>query len=301
MTHLTTANLTKILDRLVDRPSWKVAMKTIGASESLAFNWRSQSIKAAKENDRSSPFFLEWRGVFDFWHSHAGRARLENVILYESVIRDQAINGVEEVVLGPDQRPIYKENPLYVGRDDDFIRLSEGLDSGANVSWFRLERDAKGNPIPLTKRTQLPAPLRLRVLEQDARYVHREQHDVAVTGEITVAKPLQRLPGEHRPDIERLKQLARMSPDERRKAIGGSPVALDANGHRTIPKLAPKMNDQADDAGHGLRPGPEPFVRPQQPTPQEPPRPSYARPTTRLDKGEETGVGAPPPGGIRVV
>jgi hypothetical protein len=300
MAHLTTENLLKILDRLVDRPSWKVVMRTIGASESLAFNWRMQSIKAAKENDRSSPFFLEWRNSWDFWHAHCGRARTENIILYESVIRDQAINGVEEVVHGPDQRVLYKEHPEYIGRDDDYIRIAEGLDAGASVAWYRLEHDADGKPIPLTKRTQLPAPVRLRVLEQDQRYVHKELHDVAVSGEITVARPLQRLPGEVRPDLARLKQLAAMSPEERRKALGATAVPKDAAGRRTLPVSAPRMDDKPDDAGHGSKPSPyaAPYQPPPAPEPQ--PKPSYARPNPSLDRGEGVGHGDPPPGGMRV-
>jgi len=302
MAHLTTANLTKILDGLVSRPSWKVIMRSIGASESLAFHWRSQSIKAEKDNDRSSPFFLEWRGTWDYFHCHAGRARSENIITYEAQIRDQALNGIEVPVLGPDQRPIYRERPEYIGASDDAIRRAEGLEPWEDVRRLRLELDAKGRPIPLTKVEQIPAPLRLRVLEQDRNYIERKAHDVNVQGEITVQKPLARLPGEARPDLERLKQLAAMTPEQRRAALGASGVPLDKNGRRAMPLLAPPLNrDLPDDAGHGLKPGPAPFVRPQQPTPQEPPRPSYARPQKALDTGERTGDGRDiPPGGFRV-
>lgn len=268
-------------------------MKTIGMSEGTAFVWRSQSIKAEKDNDRSSPFFLEWRGTWDYWHNHAGRARVENVILYESVIRDQAINGIETPVLGPDQRPVYAEDPELIGVPDDDLFMY-----GRTHRW-RLDKN--GHPVPLTKIEQLPAPLRLRVLEQDRRYVERKEHDVNVQGEITVQKPLARLPGETRPDVERLKQLAAMTPEQRRAALGASAVPLDANGRRTIPALAPPLNrDLPDDAGHGLRPGPEPYQPPAKPTPQEPPRPSYARPEKRLDTGENVGRGDVPSGGYKV-
>ncbi len=275
-------------------------MRTIGASESLAFNWRAQSMKAARDSDRSSPFFLEWRGSYDFWHCHAGRARTENIILYEAVIRDQALNEVEEVVHGPDQRVLYCERPEFVGRDDDYVRLVEGLDAGANVAWYRLEHDADGKPIPLTKRTQLPATLRQKVLEQDRNYIHREQHDVNVQGEITVQRPLQRLPGEAKPDVSRLRALAAMTPEERRKALGATAVPKDAAGRRTLPVMAPKMDDRPDDAGLGLKPSPyvAPYIPPPAPEPQ--PRPSYARPNPSLDRGEGIGPGDPPPGGMKV-
>jgi hypothetical protein len=291
---LTTDNLTKILDRLVSRPSWKAVMGTIGASEGLAFQWRAKSIKAAQDNDRSTPFFLEWRGTWDFWHAHAGRARLENIITYEASIRDECLNGREVAVLGPDQKPIYKEAECYIGRDDEWIRLSEGLDMDADVKWYRLEHDANGRPIPLTKTEFPPAPVRLRVLEQDRRYIHKEQHDVAHSGEITVKPALQRLPGEARPDVAKLKALAAMSPEERRKALGASAVPLDAAGRRTLPASAPKMDDAPDDRGDGLRP---PQPTPQQPT--QPTQPSYARPSQRLDQSGR-GEGVPPQGGFKV-
>src|ERR1700686_197246 len=95
---LTTEHLVRVLDALVATPKWAKAMACIRASESLAFNWRAQSIHAAKNNDTSSVFFVEWRHVYDFWHAHAGRARTENIITYEATVRDQALNGIEQVV-----------------------------------------------------------------------------------------------------------------------------------------------------------------------------------------------------------
>lgn len=273
--HLTTESLVKILDALVTSPRWAKAMATIRASETLAFRWRAQSMKAHKENDTSSIFFLEWRGAWDFWHCHAGRARTENIILHEATIRDQSINGVETVVHGPDQKILYRENPRYIGRDDDFIRLSEGLDAGADVRWYRLEHDAKGHPIPLTKIEQLPAPLRLAVLKQDKRYIDQQDVNLHVTGEIQTAKPLQRLPGEERPDIARLRALAALPPAQRREQMGASAVPLDTNGRRTIP--APTTLPPARDA-----------------------RPSYARPAPSLDTGEGTGRGVVPDGGMKM-
>lgn len=295
MAHLTTANLIKLLEVLIDRPSWKVAMRSIGASEQLAFKWRAQSIRAAKDDDRSSPFFLEWRNAWDYWHNHAGRARAENVILYESVLRDQALNGVEEVVHGPDQRVLYRERSEYIGRDDDYIRIAEGLDAGANVGWYRLEHDERGHPIPLTKRSQIAAPLRLRILEQDRRYIARTEASLEVKGEITHSKPLQRRPDEPKPDVSRLRALAAMPREERLRALGASAKP------NTIPVLSPRMDDAPDDAGRGLRPGPPPFVRPQASPAPEPSRPSYAKPSPRLDRGEGIGEGAPAPGGMKVV
>jgi hypothetical protein len=273
MAKLTTENLQRVLDACVANPNWKKAMGVLRASESLAFVWRAQSIKAQKDGDTSSPFFIEWRGTWDYWHAHAGRARTENVILHEATIRDQSLNGVEEPVFGPDQKPVWKERAEYIGRSDQFIRDAEILAPDDDVAWYRLERDADGNPVQLTKRTQIPAPLRLAVLKQDKRYIEQIQHDVNVAGEITVAKPLQRLPGEVRPDVAKLRALASMTPDKRREQMGASGVPLDAHGHRTMSVST-------------LPPEPKP-------------QPSYARQPQNLDTAG-TGRGEPPPGGFKV-
>jgi hypothetical protein len=298
---LTAEHLVRVLDALVATPKWAKAMASIRASESLAFNWRAQSIHAAKDNDTSSVFYLEWRGAWDYWHCHAGRARTENIITYEATVRDQALNGIEHVVLGPDQRPIYRERPEYIGRSDDYVMLSEGCKPD-EVKFYRLEHDAKGHPIPLTKIEQIPAPLRLRVLEQDRRYVERKEIDSHVSGEITVAKPLARLPGEARPDVARLRQLASMSPDERREKLGASKVPLDANGRRTL-QVGTLPSGRDDNLPALTKPAPSPYVAPYRApeAPEPTPRPSYARPPQRLDKGEEIGHGRDiPPGGMKM-
>lgn len=295
MTHLTTDNLTKILDRLVDRPSWKKVMQSIGASEATAFVWRSASIKAAKDDDRSSPFFLEWRGAWDFWHCHAGRARTENIILYESVLRDQAINGIETAVLGPDQKPVYVEDPDLIGVSDEDLRNLRGRT-------HRYLLDAKGHPVPLMKTEQLPAPLRLRVLEQDKRYIHREERDVQVMGEMTVAKPLQRLPGETRPDLAKLRELAKLSAAERRDMLGAAAFPKDTKtGLVTRANTgAPRGDNRPDDGAELAKPSnPRMHEAPAVKTP-DPPRPSYARPATHLDTAEGVGRGVVPAGGFRV-
>src|ERR1039458_10346307 len=156
-TLLTTPNLQRTLDTLLNVPDWRLAMQTVRASESTAFQWRAKSIAAQKANDTSSIFWLEWRGAFDFWHNHAARARTENVILYESVIRHQALHGIETPVLGPDQRPVYAEDPDLLDVDDDTLWRIYGRRN-------RYLLDDKKRPIALTKIEQLPAPLRLRVL-----------------------------------------------------------------------------------------------------------------------------------------
>lgn len=95
-----------------------------------------------------------------------------------------------------------------------------------------------------------------------------------------------------RKPLNDLQRLAAMTPEQRRAALGASAVPLDRNGRRTMPTLSPPMSrDLPDDAGHGLKPAPAPFVRPQQST-----RPSYARPLDQAGRGR----GDVPPGGFKV-
>jgi hypothetical protein len=296
--HLSEKNLLKILDLLVGRPTWAVAMRSIGAAERQAYEWRAKSMAAEKANDKSSPFYLIWRGAGDFWHNHAGRARSEQIISYEAIIRDQAANGVEEVVHGPDQKILYRERPEYIGRDDDYIRIVEGLDAGADVKWYRLEHDDKGHPIPLTKRTQLPAPLRKAVLAQDPRYKETLGVSVEHSGVVQVSAALQRLASEPRPGFEELRQLALMSPEERRAKLGASRAPVNARGLVIAADLGVPRGDNRPDDGDEIAkpPNPRMYIEP----PLNPPtRPAYAKPAQSLDQAS-TGRGAPPPGGFKV-
>ncbi len=284
---LTTENLIKVLNACVVTPHWRKAMATIRASEALAFVWRAQSIKAKEANDTSSVFWIEFRGVYDFWHCHAGRARVENVQVIESAIRDRVLNGTTEPIFGPDQKPIWKEDPRFIGRSDDYVREVLDMADFEDVTpWHRLLHDENGNAIQATKQVLPPAPVQLRVLEQDRRYVERKEVDAHVTGEITVAKPLQRLPSEPRPDVAKLRALASLPPETRREQIGASKVPLDVHGNRTIPRVLPP----------GHRDDDLPKI---EPLPLQPTRPSYARPARSLDNAG-TGHGEPPPGGFRV-
>ena len=287
MAKLTTENLIKVLDACVVTPHWRKAMATIRASEALAFSWRAKSIKALKDSDTSSEFFIEWRGVWDFWHCHAGRARTENVQIIESAIRDRVLNGETQKIYGPDQRPIYLDDPRFVCRTDDYVREVLDMADFEDVTpWHRLLHDENGNAIQATKQVLPPAPVQLRVLEQDRRYVERKEVDAHVTGEITVAKPLQRLLSEPRPDVAKLRALAALPADKRREQIGASKVPLDAHGNRTIPRVLPP----------GHRDDDLPKI---EPLPLQPTRPSYARPPQSLDNAG-TGRGEVPSGGFRV-
>ena len=263
---LTTKNLVKILDALVVRPRWASAMATIGASEQTAFTYGTKSAKAEHDGDYSSIFYLEWpvgSGTMGFWHQHVSRARTFNVGVHETTIREQSLNGIPQIVRDLSQKIIYQERSEYIGRSDDFVMLSEGCEP-EDVTRARLLLDSKGNPIPQVRMEQVPAAVRLRVLEQDARYIAKTQTDVHHSGEVLVAKPPERLPSDGvRPDIAKLRELAAMTPEQRRLRLEASPVALDKDGRRTIVSGEPSKRD--DDL-------------PRIEKPDTPIRASYARP-----------------------
>ena len=291
---------------MVERPTWAVAMKCIGASERTAYEWRAKSIAAQKENDRSSPFYIVWRDVFDFWHCHAGRARAENKISYEALVRDQAANGIEEKIYGPDQKPVWRERPEYIGRSDQFIRDAEILSPDDDPTYYRLERDEHGHPIQLTRRVQIPAPLRKAVLSA-SHPDYRETLDISVehSGTVHVAKPLERLASEPRADVSELRRLAAMTPAQRREQLGAS--AFPKNPGTGLVVQANTGNARGDNRSDHVReqqpieppPNPRAYQEPKL-NPPNPPRPSYAKPAKSLDTGERLGRGEPAPGGFKV-
>jgi|SRR5579862_1745221 len=300
MTHLNEENLIKTLETAVTEPRWSRIMASVGAVESTAFSWRATCARHRKENFMSSPFWIEWREAYDWWDSHMNRARMENVQIHEATLRAQSLHGIEKVARDSTQSVIYRKNLKYLHRDADWIRLAEGLPIDADVEWYRYEHDSEGLPIPETVRESLPSPLRLAVLRQDKRYLEQSLVDVHHTGEVTVAKPLERQPGDPPSrSIEELRALAALSPAERRRVLGTHPHPLNEHGQRDIPRLpAPINRDAPDDQNRGLRPAAE-FQRPPQPKPaREAPRQSYARPSQSLDQSGR-GEGVPPSGGGR--
>jgi len=293
-------NIAKVLDALIVTPSWRKAMGKIGASEQLAFQWAAKSRNAELNQDRNSDFHLEWpeeSGIFDYFHRHYDRARAANISLYESHFRDESLNGREIPIIGPNGRQSFEEREEYIGRSDEFVMFSEGLEDTSEVAFYRIKRDEKGRPVPLVRVEFPAATMRIKSVELDPRFVHREEHNLNVSGQVLVQPPLTRLPGEAAPNLSRLKQLAAMPREDRIRAIAQdlgtkvSAVPLDQDGRRTLAAGAMKMDDADDAAGRGLRPAAPAFQRP--PAAPQPARPSYARPLDTSGRGS----GEPPEGG----
>jgi len=252
---ITEHNLKKVIDILVEVPNYAVAGRAVGISERTLYEYRAQSIKAKNANDTSSPFFLEHRGDFGFWHDHVGRSRAEQLISAEGKIRDQATNGIEEKVYDSQNHPVWKERPEYIGRSDDYVLLSEGC-APDEIEWHRLEHDENGHPVQLTKLVQAPAPIRKAILSAShSDYKDSVDVNVAHSGTVLVSAPLQRLASQPREKMEDLRQLALLSPEARRAKL---------NGH-----AAPTINGVVTQVPRGK---PDPVV------PSLPAPPAYAKP-----------------------
>ena len=304
--HLNEQKLQEICELMGSIGSIKAVCEAAAISEGTLYGWRARCERDRKAGDLSSPFYFEFRGEMRWFTAAASLARAEALCTGESIIRTQAIEGITEVVRDSSQRVLYALEPQFIGRDDTYVMLYMSC-GPEEVPYYRLLRDERGLPIPETRTVQVPSQLKLAVLQAaapaDYAAKSHQQIDVHHSGSVVhEQKPLQRKPGE-RPSasLEELRALAALSPEERRKRIGASKFPTDANGRRTLPQLAPPMhNDAPDDQNLAQRPAPESYKPQPQPQPPDPGRPSYAKPSKRLDKGEEVGRGEPPSGGFSV-
>ena len=164
MSHLTPENLVLVLEARVSH-NWRASMSSIGASEALAYKWLATSKHAAKDQDVSSIFFMEHRGVWDYWHAHARRSRAEALIALDSTIIHQALHGIVVPLLDAQGRQLWAENPETVGKDDDVLDLEFGAGK-----WSRIMRDAQGRAVALTKTERLPGTVINKVLDQIPGY-----------------------------------------------------------------------------------------------------------------------------------
>lgn len=294
--------LVRLADLMGSLASFREIAAACGISESSLYKWRAACERDRKANDLSSPYLIAFRGETMWWTEACAMARAEHLCSAESVIRAQAVDGIKHPVRDANQQIVYAKDPRFIGRSDDWVMLDTGCDA-ADVEWHRLLKGPDGLPVPETRVEQVPAPIRLAVLRAaDPSYREHTVSDVNVSAEIVhTQKPMLRKPNEPAVNVEELRALARMSPEQRRAKLGASPYPLDQHGRRAMPMLSPPLTrDQPDDAGNGLRPVPE-FVRPQQPASPvlTEGKPSYAKPSKNLDHSG-VGVGTPPPGGFKV-
>lgn len=197
---LNVRSLLMTIDLILDGHSYRDAADQVGAGERTIFDWKRKSIDAEKAGDQASLFYLEHGGVADYWHNHVAK---------NSTARRFAVENH------------WKVNPRYRDRDDDFIRMAEGLDDDADVSEYRFERDEFGDRIPLR-----PEPL-----------------------------PFER---PEPPKVGSYRKLASMSPEARRAALGASraPNAIPDLG--AGPGRNDRPDDAPEIAKPVVPPGPPP-------------------------------------------
>ena len=309
MTHLTEENLNKICDYLIDDANYRAAAASVGISELAFYNWRTRCQQDRKKNDTTSPFYICRGGEWQWWDAAVEQSRREFFLSYEATVRGQAKSGIVVPVRGPTQEVIFRKDPRFIGRSDSHIREVLGMGDWEPVEeWHRYLKDDDGHPVPEVKVEQIPAQLRLRVLEAaDPRYrpTSHQSVDVNLQGSVVhTAAPLQRKPNEPRADLAELRALAKLSPEERRKQFGATAHPMDKAGRRQIPKLSPPVVERSDHPQEQpyIAPpnAPQPYTPPPKPPVSDPGVPSYAKPSKNLDTGERIGHGDPPPGGMRV-
>lgn len=298
MTKLCTETLEKFVELCVSNADYRSVCRACGISENTVYNWRARSIADAKANDTSSPFWITFRNVPMYFHNAVGAAREEFLISYTGKLLAQANDGIKEQVLDSTQHPVYQEDPQFIGRSDEWVMSFTGC-TADDVDWERLKKDADGHPVPLYRVQQLPAPIRLRILEAaESRF--RATQNIDVTQTIEAVHVIKR-PGADgpRPDIAALRK---MLEDRRASHPPGSKPSYphDGNGRYLPPNTgAPRGDDRPDDGAELPKPPnprmyQEPELKP--PTPQ---RPSYARPARSLDQSGR-GQGVPPNGGFKI-
>jgi hypothetical protein len=174
---LNTANLQAVLTQLVERPHWVKAAARIGGTEALMFQWLAKSRAAERAKDTASPFFLEWQDHFDYWHVHCAAARRQNLISLEALVRDQAMHGVETPMYSPDGSPIWQHDSAACAQWGNDVKAARDL---GGLSDYPFAHTADGKRIQATRTDQVPATLRIKVLEQIPGYQQRSE--VHVTG-----------------------------------------------------------------------------------------------------------------------
>jgi hypothetical protein len=321
----TADELRTVLDKYVEGATWAVAMAAVGRKEKTAFSWIQKSQHAERLKQLTSPFFLKWNSDDgddpddkpDWFHVHlkaAGRAR--RTIIYETVLVNQAIHGIEEIIRDGTGRIVFQEDPAKIGFDDDMLTMIYG-------STDRLLRDENNLPVPAVRVTQLPATLRQAIIRglMPGVYGDHQTVDVNTQSRVIVQHQFLKRPSapSPRPIEQAAEPLALPAPEPAKvesdlvRELRERLKAGVKNPHPD-PKLAPvpimgrATGDKPDNvSGFPTDVPPTPDVRDHprayqvpKPTPAPAPTPNYGRPQQIDRPGYGTRGGDVPPGGMRV-
>jgi hypothetical protein len=305
-------NLVKVLDALAVKAAWASAMAEIGGAETTAFKWLAASRAAMKADDKSSPFYLEWREQWGYFNQHAGNARREHKLSTEAIIRQQIRDGLEVKLYDGAGNPIWLVDPLAVAlwKDDRFCAESIG-----GCTDFPYLHDDKGARIQATRRELVPATTRNLLLQTIPDYQPHSTVDVKSQSVVHVQHSYLR-----RPPEERAAAVAALPAPDR----VDSPVVADMKAKlraslkppanpKPDPRLRPveifgrqtgdppeKISAPSDETGlpKTLADHPRAYTV-EKPAPRVAPQPNYGRPAERLDQASR-GRGVPPIGGFKI-
>jgi hypothetical protein len=161
--HLSENNLRKCLEWHAEGHSYAKISRALGLkSQGTIFEWMQRSKAASDARDLSSVFYLEYpkgSGERRYWTDWLKHFRARRALDAESILVEQIMHGVEEIVRDGSGRVVYKLNPKYLDWSADEFEL-------AGLTYFdRYLLDANRMPIPETRTIQSPATLKIKALE----------------------------------------------------------------------------------------------------------------------------------------
>jgi hypothetical protein len=167
MSYKTTENLIAALESFSSEGSFAAANRAIGAtSNGTIWAWVAKA-KAAKEiNDRSF-WYLTWRETDGWWTDFILRARAEQCLMLDGLVRQQTALGVENICYNPtDGRPLVALADEYAHLSQqqfDELRdfLDQPLDPRDRYQWTDSSRTV---PVYQIRVEQVPASLRQKTM-----------------------------------------------------------------------------------------------------------------------------------------
>lgn len=300
-------DLRTVLDKYVEGATWAVAMAAVGRKEKTIFNWLQKSKRAEVLKQLDGPFFLRWNSddgddldePADWFHVHLkAAARARRTIVYETILVNQAVHGIEEIIRDGNGRIVWQENPKTVGKDDDQLIMENG-----NAD--RLRRDEAGNPMPAVRVTQLPATLRQAIIRglMPGVYGDHATVDIQSKSQVIVQHQFLRRPSTPAEALPPPKIESDLVRDLREKLQAGVKNPKPNGRVEILGRATGDAPDKTSTFPTDVPPTPRNHPRSYEvPAPTPAPPPDFSRPQAG-EQINRPGIGsrsAPPAGGFRV-
>ena len=168
MSYKTRENLIAALESFSHDGSYAAANRAIGAAANgTIWSWVAQA-KAAKETNDRSFWFVTWRESEGWWIDFIGRARAEQCLMLDGLVRSQTALGVENICYNSvDGRPLVALAPEYAHlNQEQFDKLCDPIDGQPLDPRDRYQwaDDARTVPVFQTRVEQVPASLRQKTM-----------------------------------------------------------------------------------------------------------------------------------------